>query len=78
VYQLTPALLGITVASALWGTVLGSILAGVPADRYGRRFSLLGMAAFYFASGLGCALAWDWSSLVLFRVIGGLGSAAPP
>jgi hypothetical protein len=27
-YQLSPKLLGITVASALWGTVIGSMLAG--------------------------------------------------
>jgi MFS transporter, SP family, arabinose:H+ symporter len=36
-YSLSPAMLGITVASALWGTVLGSIFAGAPSDRYGRR-----------------------------------------
>lgn len=73
VYQLTPALLGITVASALWGTVLGSIVASTPADRYGRRLSLMGMAGLYLVSGLGCAFAWSWASLVMFRVIGGLG-----
>ncbi|MGA2328976.1 MAG: MFS transporter [Bryobacteraceae bacterium] len=36
VYNLTPTLLGFTVASALWGTVLGSLFAAAPSDRYGR------------------------------------------
>src|SRR5439155_3282946 len=31
------------------------------------------MAVLYFASAVGCALAWSWTSLVLFRFIGGLG-----
>ena len=36
-YGLTPASLGLTVASALWGTILGAMFAGPPGDRYGLR-----------------------------------------
>src|SRR5437870_7547739 len=72
-YQLSPGMLGITVASALWGTVIGSMLAGFPGDRLGRRDSLRLMAILYFVSALGCAAAWNWPSLVAFRFIGGLG-----
>ncbi len=71
-FGLSPAMLGFTVSSALWGTVLGSILAGYPSDRYGRLAALRGLAVFYVVSALGCAVAWDWPSLVVFRVIGGL------
>ena len=35
--------------------------------------SLRLLALFYFISGIGCALAWNWSSLVVFRFVGGLG-----
>src|SRR5947208_12553397 len=73
-FQLSPGMLGITVASALWGTVIGSMLAGFPGDRLGRRDSLRLMAILYFVSALGCAAAWNWPSLVAFRFIGGLGS----
>lgn len=73
VYQLTPASLGWTVASALWGTILGAMLAGLPGDRFGRRDSLRIMAVLYVVSAFGCAFAWDWYSLVFFRFIGGLG-----
>ena len=72
-FQLTPYSLGITVAVALLGTVVGSLVAGIPGDRYGRRDSLRGMAVLYLLSALGCAIAWDWYSLLVFRFIGGLG-----
>jgi MFS transporter, SP family, arabinose:H+ symporter len=72
-YQLSPKLLGITVASALWGTVIGSMLAGFPGEWIGRRDSLRLMAVLYLISGLGCAAAWSWPSLVGFRFLGGLG-----
>jgi sugar porter (SP) family MFS transporter len=72
-YHLSQGALGSLVASALWGTVIGAIFAGIPGQRYGRRDSLRVMAAFYVVSALGCALAWSLPSLIVFRVIGGLG-----
>ena len=72
-YHLTHWSLGLTVSIALWGTIFGAMLAGIPADRYGRRDSLRVLAACYLISALGCAFAWSWGSLVLFRFIGGLG-----
>jgi len=72
-YELSPRLLGATVASAIVGTIFGAMLAGFPGDRLGRRDSLRIMAILYLVSALGCALAWDWPSLVTFRFIGGLG-----
>ncbi len=71
-FSLTPFTLGITVSSALAGTILGSILAGIPGDKYGRRDSLRGLAVLYLISAVGCAFAWNWPVLILFRVIGGL------
>jgi len=72
-YSLSPVLKGFTVSAALWGTVVGSLLAGIPGDRYGRRDSLRLMAVIYFLSALGCAGAWSWASLVTFRFVAGLG-----
>jgi MFS transporter, SP family, arabinose:H+ symporter len=72
-YDLTPRLLGATVLSAVVGAVFGAMLAGFPGDRFGRRDSLRIMAMLYLASALGCAFAWNWPSLVIFRFIGGLG-----
>ncbi|MDD5543038.1 MAG: sugar porter family MFS transporter [Acidobacteriia bacterium] len=73
IYDLSPGMLGLTVAAALWGTVIGSLFAGIPGDRFGRRDSLRVMAVLYLASALGCAFAWNWPAVVFFRFIGGLG-----
>ncbi|UCF38622.1 MAG: sugar porter family MFS transporter [Acidobacteriota bacterium] len=72
-YQLSPFWLGFTVASALIGTIFGAILAGRPADIWGRRTVLFWIAVFYFVSAVGSALAWDWYSFLAFRFLGGLG-----
>jgi sugar porter (SP) family MFS transporter len=73
VFRLSPFSLGLTVAIALMGTILGAMFAGIPGDRFGRRDSLRIMAVLYVVSAVGCAFAWDWYSLVFFRFIGGLG-----
>ncbi len=72
-YSLSASGLGLTVASALWGTIVGAMLAGIPGEKFGRRDSLRVMAVLYFLSAAGCALAWNWDALVFFRFIGGLG-----
>ncbi len=72
-FHLSQAALGNTVASALWGTVLGAIFAGIPCQKFGRRDSLRVMASLYVLSALGCALAWNLPSLIFFRFIGGIG-----
>ena len=72
-YHLSPFWKGFTVSAALIGTVIGSMLAGIPGDRLGRRASLRWMAILYVVSAAGCAFAWNWSAILLFRFIGGLG-----
>ena len=75
-FGLTDASLGFTVASALIGTIIGSLVAGAPADRYGRRAVMLAVAIAYIVSSLGTALAERWSLLVAFRLLGGLAIGA--
>jgi MFS transporter, SP family, arabinose:H+ symporter len=72
-FALTPVTLGITVSCALWGTVGGGFLASPLGERCGARNGLRWMAILYIVSALGCSLAWNWSSLLAFRLIGGLG-----
>ena len=72
VYQLSPFWLGFTVAGALIGTIVGSIAAGAPSDRFGRKPVLMVLAIFYFVASLGSGLAWDWYSFVVFRFLGGI------
>ena len=75
-YHLSPRGLGLTVSSALWGTLAGALLAGAPGDRFGARFCLKAIAILYGVSSLGCALAWDWPSLLVFRTMAGFAIGA--
>ena len=73
VFHLSAGALGLTVSIALWGTVAGAIGAGPLGQKIGGREALRIMAVLYLLSSLGCALAWNWPSLLVFRLIGGLG-----
>jgi sugar porter (SP) family MFS transporter len=64
--------LGFTVASALIGTIVGSIAVGRPTDSLGRRTVLIAIAVLYVVSSLGSALPWNWASFLFFRFMGGL------
>ncbi len=72
-YHLSSSQLGVTVSSALVGTILGAALASIPGQRIGRRDSLRILALLYVISALGCSFAWSWPALLFFRSIGGLG-----
>ena len=67
---------GFTISSALIGTVTGALIAGRPADRYGRKPVLMLIAVLYLMSALGCAMAANVSTLIIFRFIGGIGVGA--
>lgn len=72
-FNLSAEVLGFTVSTALWGTVISSMLSGIPGDKFGARETLRIAAVLYVISALGCAFAWDLTSLQIFRFIGGLG-----
>lgn len=75
-FGLTDAMLGFTVASALIGTVLGSLIAGAPADRFGRKTVMLTVAIAYVISSVGTGLAPDLNTFLVFRFMGGLAIGA--
>lgn len=67
---------GLAVAMALYGTVIGALFGGIPADKFGRKNSLLWIGVFYLVSAVGSALANDVNTFMIFRFIGGLGVGA--
>ncbi|MFC4870178.1 sugar porter family MFS transporter [Negadavirga shengliensis] len=67
---------GLAVAIALYGTVIGALFGGFPADKFGRKPSLFGIGLLYLVSALGSALAPEVYSFMFFRFIGGLGVGA--
>ena len=72
-WELSPALHGLAMSAALWGTVLGSLIGSWPADKFGRRKTLLAIGILYFVSALWSGLAPEVISFVIARFIGGLG-----
>ncbi|MFZ0304392.1 MAG: sugar porter family MFS transporter [Terracidiphilus sp.] len=75
-YGLNPHDKGFTVAIGLVGTVIGALSAGHIGQRLGSRETLRITALLYIFSALGCGLAWNWPSFLVFRFIGGLGIGA--
>ncbi|MFI5155294.1 MAG: sugar porter family MFS transporter [Chitinophagales bacterium] len=73
IFQLNDFYLGQTVAIALYGTIIGSLCAGIPAEYFGRKKVLIAVAVLYFTCALGCSLSANWYEFLFFRFLGGLG-----
>lgn len=67
---------GFTVASSLIGTVIGSVISSIPAQRFGRKRTLTVISLLYLASAIGCASTFTWELFILFRFIGGIAVGA--
>lgn len=66
----------VVMGMALWGTVVGAIFGGIPANKWGRKNTLFAIGILYAFSALGSALANDPYIFAFFRFIGGLGVGA--
>lgn len=75
-WSLSSGWLGFTVASSLIGTVIGSLIAGIPAQKYGRKKVLTFIAMLYLLSAVGCAFTPIWFLFITFRFIGGIAVGA--
>jgi MFS transporter, SP family, xylose:H+ symportor len=71
-FELSNSMLGFTVATALLGSIVGAFAIGKPTDAFGRRAVLFALALMFLVAALGCALAWNLGSFIVFRFIGGL------
>lgn len=72
-WKLSPAMHGFAMASALYGTVLGSMIGSWPTDKFGRKATLTSIGVLYVVSAVGCGFAWGVGSFILARFIGGIG-----
>ena len=76
IWALSDILHGIAIAIALYGTVIGALLGGIPATKFGRKKTLLWIGIFYLVSAIGSAMAPGVYSFMAFRVLGGLAIGA--
>ena len=72
-WGLSAGMHGLAMGAALYGTVLGALLGGWPADKFGRKPTLLFIGGLYVLSAIGCAFANGVGMLIIARAIGGIG-----
>ncbi len=75
-FELTAAMTGWAASSAIWGCVVGAMVAGYFSDRYGRKKVLIITAILFAISAIGSAIPNSLTQFVLARFIGGLGVGA--
>jgi MFS transporter, SP family, arabinose:H+ symporter len=61
------------VSSALLGCIIGVSFSGKLSDRYGRKIVQILSALLFVTSAIGCLISNSFSTLVVFRLVGGLG-----
>jgi sugar porter (SP) family MFS transporter len=75
-WSLSPGVHGFTIASGLLGTVIGAMIAGIPAKKYGRKKVLIAVGLLFLIAAIGCALTSVWILFVLARISGGIAVGA--
>ena len=71
VFDLNQFWLGFTIAIALIGTIVGTMVVGKLADMTGRRKILQILAGIFVITALGSALSVNWYMLLIFRLLTG-------
>ena len=72
-WHLSATVHGIALAAALYGTVVGSLFGGFPADRFGRKPTLMWVGLLYIVSAIGSGMAPNVETFIAARLLGGLG-----
>src|SRR5713226_6719424 len=72
-WKLTPPQIGVMISAGFAGQLLGALLFGFIAERFGRMTAMIWSIALFAVMSLVCAFAWDYDSLLVFRVIQGIG-----
>ena len=67
IWNLSDVLHGQALASALYGTIIGALFGGIPAEKYGRKKVLLWIGIVFFISAIGSAIVHDVYSFMAFR-----------
>ena len=61
------------VGCALIGSIVGVLVAGMLSDFLGRKKTMLISALLFSISAIGCAVCGDFTQLVIYRILGGVG-----
>lgn len=75
-WGLSNAMHGTAIAMALIGTTIGAWLGNIPANKIGRKKTLIWIGIIFFISSIGAALAPEVYSFMFFRLLGGFSIGA--
>jgi MFS transporter, putative metabolite:H+ symporter len=75
-WHLTQVQVGLLISGSALGQLIGAVGFGLMAERYGRIPSIATTVVIFGVCGIGCALSWDFYSMLTFRFLQGIGMGA--
>lgn len=75
-FHLSPMMVGWVASSAIWGCILGVLIAAPVSSYYGRKKALIATALIFALSGIASALPNDLTSFIIARLLGGIAIGA--
>ena len=72
-WKLTPPEIGLLISAGFLGQLIGALFFGWIAERFGRMHAMVWSIMTFAVMSLVCAFAWSYQSLLVFRLIQGIG-----
>lgn len=72
-WKLTPPQIGLLISAGFFGQLLGALFFGWIAEKYGRMTGMIWSIGLFAVMSFVCAFAWNYESLLVFRLIQGFG-----
>jgi MFS transporter, putative metabolite:H+ symporter len=72
-WKMTPPQIGLLISAGFVGQLFGALFFGWLAERFGRITAMVWAIGTFGVMSLVCAFAWDYNSLLIFRIIQGFG-----
>jgi MFS transporter, putative metabolite:H+ symporter len=72
-WKLTPPQIGFLISAGFVGQLLGALFFGWVAEKYGRMTGMIWSIGTFAVMSLVCAFAWNYESLLVFRLVQGFG-----
>src|SRR5499427_39696 len=76
VWKLTPTAIGWLISAGFLGQLVGALIGGALAERIGRRPVIVTAVLWFGLFSLACGWAWNYESLLVLRLLQGLGLGA--
>src|SRR5262247_947830 len=72
-WKLTPPQIGVLISAGFLGQLAGALLFGWVSEQYGRITAMVWSIGVFAVLSLACAFAWSYESLLVFRLLQGIG-----